>query len=275
MAGAVLVATLTNSMDLLVLGRFATAEAVGQYSLVKMLLVLMGVFGAAFTSGLGALVAERHARGDPDGVLRVLSLTSRFVTLVSVPIFAVFLFWGAELTLLFGPSFALPQAAIGWLATSQLVVVIFGPAGWALSMTGRHVLELKILSGGLVLSAALCLIAVPALGQLGAAIATFCAIAAANLVRVLFVRRSLRALPFGADIFVIAATGIGLAWVSHVSTAQLMSSAPWNTAIGIAGFSLMYGVANWAYFLKQSERHGISEAFGATARRLLGRPASA
>ena len=81
--------------------------------------------------------------------------------------------------------------------------------------------------------------------------------------------------PFGADIFVIAITGILLAWVSYASTAQLSSSALWNTIIGIAAFVLLYGVANWTYFLSQSEKNGISDTFGATARRLLGRTANA
>jgi O-antigen/teichoic acid export membrane protein len=275
LAVAVLVTALTSSMDVLVLGRFVTAEELGQYSLVKTLLVLMAVFGAAFTNGLGALVAERHSRGDADGLLRVMSLTSRFVTLATLPIFAVFLFWGAQIAALFGPSFALSQPVVGWLATSQFALAIFGPAGWALSMTGKHVLELKILSAGLVLAAVLCLLAVPAFGQLGAAIAMCSATAAVNIVRVLFVRRSLRAFPFRADTFAIAATGLLLAWASHASTVHMSSSSSMNTLIGVAAFVLLYGVANWSYFLSESERSGISGLCGATARRLLGRPANA
>src|SRR5204862_2862790 len=126
--------------------------------------------------------------GDGDGVVRFMSVTCRFVTLVTLPIFAVFLFWGAHLALLFGPSFTLSQPVVSWLAASQFVFTIFGPAGWALSMTGRHVLELKTLSAGLVIAAVSCLIAVPALGQLGAAIATCCAWAGISVIRILLVR---------------------------------------------------------------------------------------
>ncbi len=275
LAAALLVATLTNNMDLLVLGRFATAEALGQYSLVKMLLVLTGVFGTALTSGLGSLIAARYARGDTEGMVRVMSLTCRLVTLVTLPIFAVFLFWGAQLALLFGPSFAVSQSVVGWLAASQFVFTVFAPAGWALSMTGRHLVELKILSFVLLLSAVSCLIAVPAFGQLGAAVAAFGAWATTGFVRVVLVRRVLGAFPFGADIFVITTTGILLAWVSYELAAQLSSSSLWNTVIGIAGFSLLYGIANWRYFLSESERNGISSAFGATAARLLGRTVNA
>lgn len=257
LAAAVLITTLTGSMDILILGRFATAQDLGQYSLVKMLLVLMGVFGVAFSSGLGTLVAQRHFRGDFEGVVQVMSMTARLVTLVTLPIFAIFMFWGAEITRLFGSSFAVSQAVVGWLATSQFVLMIFGPAGWALSMTGRHVLEVKILTAGLVLSALLCWIAVPALGQLGAAIATCCSILAVNLVRLLFVRRSIGAFPFGADIFSITAAGIGLAWGINLLVAQFSLPTFWSAACGIGCFILAYGVATWTHLLSDAERCGI------------------
>jgi O-antigen/teichoic acid export membrane protein len=271
LAGAVLVISLTNSMDILMLGRFATARDLGQYSLVKMLLVLMGVFGVAFSQGLGALVAERHVRGDLAGMVRVMSLSTRLVTLLTLPIFAIFLFWGAQLTPLFGPSFATSQAVVSWLAASQYVFIIFGPSGWALSMTGKHFLELKILLFGLAAAALLCWFAIPAYGQLGAAIAVFTSMAIANLIRVLFVRRSLGGLPFGSDIIAITLTGIVLAWGSHVVVAQLFPPSLWNTVCGIGGFVLAYGLACWTRLLRQSEKSGIHGMFGSTARTLLSR----
>ncbi len=266
LAVSVFVATLTASMDMLMLGRFTTAQDVGQYTLVKMLLTLMGVFGAAFVTGLGTLVADRHFRGDLDGMVRVMSLNTRWITLVTLPIFAIFLFWGAQLTHLFGPSFTASQTVVGWLAASQFVFVVFGPSGWALSMTGKHVLELKILSVGLVIATFLCWVAVPAFGQLGAAVATCISVATVNLARVLFVRRSIGAFPFGGDIFAIVAAGIGLAWGGNLLVAQLPLSTLWNTACGIGCFVLAYGVAGWTHLLNETEKSGILRALGNTTR---------
>jgi O-antigen/teichoic acid export membrane protein len=253
------------------LGYYTTAQELGQYSLVKMLLMLTGVFGPAFTQGLGALVAERYMRRDFDGMVRVMSLSARLVTLVTLPVFAIFLFWGAQLTPLFGPSFATSQAVVSWLAISQFGFMIFGHSGWALSMTGKHFLELKILSVGLVVSALLCWLAIPAYGQLGAAIATCLSMAVANFARVWFVRRSLGAFPFGSDIFVITAAGLALAWCSHAVVAQLSLPSLWSTACGIAGFVLAYGVACWTHLLGQSEKSGIHWAIGNTAGILFSR----
>lgn len=266
LAVAVLVTTLTASIDMLMLGRFATAQDLGQYSLVKTLLVLMGVFGAAFSEGLGRLVAERHFQGDLAGMVRLMSLTARWVVLGTLPIFAIFLFWGAQLTLLFGPSFAASQAVVGWLAASQFVVVVLARSGWALSMTGKHILELKILSAGLIIAVLLCWIVVPTFGQLGAAVATCTSVAIANLARVLFVRHSMGAFPFGSDVIVITAAGIALAWASSVVVAQFPLSSLWNTIAGIGCFLLAYGVITWTHLLNELEKSAILRALRNTGQ---------
>jgi O-antigen/teichoic acid export membrane protein len=266
LAAAVLVTTLTSSMDVLMLGRFATAQDVGQYTLVKMLLTLMGVLGAAFVAGLGTLVADRYFRGDLDGMVRVMSQSVRWVALATLPIFAIFLFWGAQLTHLFGPSFAASQAVVGWLAAGQFVFVVFGPAGWALSMTGKHVLELKILAAGLAVATFLCWVAVPAFGQLGAAVAMCASMTLSNLARVLFVRRSLGTFPFGGDLFAIVPAGIGLAWASDLLAARLPFSTLPSTACGIGCFVLAYGVAAWMRLLNETEKSGILRALANATR---------
>ena len=260
LAGCMVVTALTTNMDLFMLGHFATAQDLGQYSLVKTLLILTGVFGAACGQGTEALVADRHVRGDLDGMVRVMSLNARLIALATVPVFGIFLFWGAQLTLLFGPSFAASQAVVGWLAAAPLVSMIFWPSACGLSMTGRHFLELKILSAGLVIATVLCWFAIPAYGQLGAAVATCISVLIANLARVWFVRRFIGAFPFGTDIFFITAAGVGLAWGSSIVVAQLSLPWFWNTVSGIACFVLAYAAAGWSHLLSESERSGIRAA---------------
>src|SRR6185503_9374867 len=77
LAGCMIVTALTTNMDIFMLGHFATAQDLGQYSLIKTLLVLTGVFGASCGQGLEALVADRHFRKDFDGMVRVMALNAR------------------------------------------------------------------------------------------------------------------------------------------------------------------------------------------------------
>lgn len=271
LAGSMIVTALTTNMDTFMLGHFTTAQDLGQYSLVKTLLILTGVFGAACGQGLEVLVADRYFRGDLIGMVRVMALYARLIALVTVPFFAIFLFWGAQLTLLFGPSFAASQAVVGWLAAVPVVSMIFWPSATGLSMTGRHFLELKILSVGLVIATLLSWIAVPAFGQLGAAVATCISVVIANLARVLVVYRLAGAFPFGGDVVVIALAGVGLAWGSDMVVAQLALPSFWNTVCGIGSFALAYGVAAWAHLLSEPEKSGIRGALRSTARILFSR----
>jgi O-antigen/teichoic acid export membrane protein len=270
LAGALLVATLARSMDVLLLGHFATAQSLGQFSLVKTLLILMTVLGTAFGTGLGALIAERHARGDHAAMVNVISLVVRWVTLGTLPMLAIFLFWGAQLTPLFGASFHVPQGTVSWLAVGQFVFVILGPCGWALSMTGRHVLELKILASGLAISAVLCWLAIPAFGQIGAAVATCSTAFIVNGTRVLVVRRCIGAWPIDVDVFRITAAGLALAWICDAAVEELALSLVPDTVASIASFVLAYSIVAWAGFLQPSERTGIRDAVRSTAKTLSG-----
>lgn len=256
MAVAVLVTTLTSTMDILTLGRFASAEELGQYSLAKTLVLLTGFFAAAFNQGLGALVAARHAQDDHAGMLHVMSLTLRWIALGTLPVFAVFLLWGAELTPLFGPSFAVSQSVVAWLAASQFVLALFGTMGWALSMTNRHLLELGILATGLVVAIVLCMLVVPAHGQLGAAIATFCAIAFVNGARMLFARRVLRGSPIDMKLLLMIAAGLLLALAARWLVAQFALGPFWSAACGIGLFLACYAVFGWRYIRGSLKEEG-------------------
>ena len=133
-------------------------------------------------------------------------------------------------------------------------------------MTGKHLLEFKILLVGLVIATILCLLAVPMAGQLGAAVATCVSLVTVNSARVLLVRHSVGVFTFGSDIFVIMAAGIGLAWIGQVIVAQIALSPLWNTVVGIGLFLFAYVAVSWAKLLNESEKNGILGAVRSTGR---------
>lgn len=241
LAMAVLVTMLTSSMDLLMLGHFVSATELGQYALAKQLLVLTTLVSAAFNQSIGGVIADRHFSGDRVGLVRVLSQVFRWIALATLPIFVVFLLWGAQLLSLFGPSFAIAQPVVAWLAAGQLIVALFGPMGWALSMTGRQLLELAALLCGLLLGVVLCWLAIPVWGQLGAAVATCVALAVTNLLRMLCVRRTFGAIPLEARTWLVMAGGLGLGLAAKLLLARMPLSALAQAALGSACFLASYG----------------------------------
>jgi O-antigen/teichoic acid export membrane protein len=176
-----------------------------------------------------------------------MSLVFRWIAIGTLPVFAVFLFWGAQITLLFGPSFATPASVIAWLAAGQFLLAMLGSMGWSLSMTNRHYQELGILVAGLMLAAVLCMVVVPRHGQLGAAIATFSAIAFVNLIRLLWARRVMRGFPFDAKLLAMVVAGLAIAAAARVLVAQWRLDPVWDALTGIAMFLSIYAAVCWWY----------------------------
>jgi O-antigen/teichoic acid export membrane protein len=114
-------------------------------------------------------------------------------------------------------------------------------------MTGHHVLELRTLVAGLVVAGLLCAIAVPAYGQLGAAVATCVAVAFANGLRLYFVRRVMGAWPIEAGVLRMLALGLGLALGMRLLVAELPLPAPWDALLGIACFLACWAAMCWRY----------------------------
>jgi len=266
LAMGVLVLTLTSTLDVLFLGHFVTAEALGQYSATKMLLLLTGVFGGAFNQTLGSLVAAHHARGDRDGMLNSIRSATRWIALGTVPLVLVLAVWGTSLLPLLGHSFRTTTGVVCWLAAGQLLFLVLGSTGWALSMTGRHVLELSLPVVGLVLATLGCVVAIPRYGPLGAAIATSSSMAATNALRAPFIRKHFGALPFGADVVAILVVGVATALACR-GTLALVSLPPFAvTALGIASFVAVYSALIWTLLMRGSEKDAVRGVLTAALR---------
>jgi len=270
LAVSVLVTSLTTSVDVLVLAHFADAAEIGRYSLVKTLLLIMGVLGVAFVQGLGTTVAALHYRGDRDGLRNAMAQTITWIARTSLPAFLVFVFWGTELMQVFGPTFQSSATVVRWLAAGQFVFVVFGPCGWALSMTGRHVLELGVLVLGLAIAALACWFAVPTFGQAGAAVAMAASALATNALRVSVVARSFRALPFGAETLWLTAAGFALAWPVRAFVTSLDLPSPWGALLGSGTFLVCYAVAIWRFVLSAEERETVRGGVKRAQLRLSG-----
>ena len=274
LSAAVLVTTTTATLDVLLLGHFAPAEVLGQYSLVKMLLLLTGVIGGAFNQTLGSLVAAHHSRGDDGGALRAIRSTMRWIALGTVPPVVALSFWGAPLMPLLGESFHASAAVVAWLATGQLIAVVLGPAGWALSMTGKHVLELGVLVVGLCFATLACALAVPAYGPIGAAIATCSSIALTNALRVLCIRRHFGSLPFGADVVAIVAVGLAAAVACQGALALVDLPPVAAAALGMACFAGVYAVAAWTLLLRPTDKDAVRHLLATAVRPFHPQPRS-
>jgi O-antigen/teichoic acid export membrane protein len=196
------VLTLVNTrIDLFVLSFLANTEAVGLFSVVGRVMVLMsfvmGVFTATFAPRIGTFNEAR----DRLGLQRQLTVLSRTALAVSAPIAVALLIFGTQVLGLFGKAFEAGELALQILIAGQLVNVVCGAVGMVLNMTGHEHIALRgmILTG--LLNLTLDLLLIPEFGINGAAAATTASLIAANVALWWVVRKRM-----GLDASVIGLT---------------------------------------------------------------------
>lgn len=182
-------------VDVLVLGAFASAAVVGSYTALGSVAQLVSVWPMASSQTLGPNISRYYHAGDYAGVRKALNDYIHFASVVSGFLFAGVAAFGDHLDLLFGHTFHFRPLIAFLMPLGYLISATLGPTGFALSMTGRHRAELAILiTGGAVLWA-LCGALIPSYGDVGAATAVCISFTIVNLLRFLWVGRTLGFIP--------------------------------------------------------------------------------
>jgi O-antigen/teichoic acid export membrane protein len=182
-------------VDVLLLGAFVPAAVVGSYTALGSVAQLVSVWPMASSQTLGPNISRHYHAGDFVAVRQALNDYIHFSSVMSGFLFAGVAAFGDHLDLLFGPSFHFRPLIAFLMPLGYLISATLGPMGYALSMTGRHRVELAILTVGAVALWALCLLLIPRYGDVGAATAVCASFTLVNLLRFVWVGRTLGFVP--------------------------------------------------------------------------------
>lgn len=178
-------------MDIMLLGALAGHEDAGRYAAASRVADLI-VFALASANVIVApLIAGLHARGDVDGLQRMLAALAKGVLLLTVPLVVVVGLFGRPILGLFGAGYEVAYLPLLILVCGQVVNALSGPVDFVMSMTGQQVRMLQILALATGLNLVLNLALIPVLGLVGAAIATASTTVFWNLCMRWVVRRRL------------------------------------------------------------------------------------
>jgi O-antigen/teichoic acid export membrane protein len=250
-----------RSTDSLFLGHFGSLADVGQYGAVVLLAQLIGLVGLAIGQTLGARIALCHRNGDIAGMERLLAKNIRLTSLFSAPVFAAIVFWGDRIDLVLGPTFAVDAAVVSIVAARMMVQTMFGCSGFALSMTGRHLLETGLLGIGFLASVALCFALIPHYGQIGAAWAGLISLSMINVARYAVVQSI-----FGIKHIKLAAMK-PVAWAATVAGATDLLLRPLDnrtvlfTLFAVVVFAMSFAVSAWFVLVTHQDREMIAGLF--------------
>jgi O-antigen/teichoic acid export membrane protein len=261
LAAALIFTSCIRSTDSLFLGHFGSAADVGQYGAVVLVTQLIGLLGLAIGQTLGARIALCYRNNDIAEMERLLAENIRLTSLYSAPVFAAIVFWGDRIDLVLGPTFSVHASVVSIVAARMLVQTIFGCSGFALSMTGRHLLETGLLGIGLLVSLALCFVLIPDHGQIGAAWVGLISLSMINVSRYAVVQSI-----FGIKHIKLAAIK-PVAWAVVVAGGTDLLLHPLDdrtvlfTIFAVMVFAMSFAVSAWFVLVTHQDREMIARLF--------------
>jgi O-antigen/teichoic acid export membrane protein len=169
----------------LILGASGSAVGVGVFAIVTSVNTVAHVCLLSIYVAVRPTLAQLHDRGDRAGMGHVYTAATRWSLALNVPFFLVTVLYPAAILQVFGSSFVDGATALVVLAWAELLNAATGVCGPIIDMTGHT--RLKLLNSALwtVLVVGGSALLIPAWGVVGAAVASFVAIVAVNVLSLL------------------------------------------------------------------------------------------
>lgn len=185
------VVALTTRVDVLMLGVLDGTVAAGIYATVVQLQLLVGFAFHILSFVVGPVISRLNTEESHDELQSVLRASAAIGTAIALPGFALLVLLGRPVLRLFDPSFDVGFEALVLLGITQVLLVVTGPVGRVLSMTGRHRVAFWFTGTGAALNVALNAALIPAFGMAGAAWATLLSMIVWRAGALLYVWRQL------------------------------------------------------------------------------------
>ncbi|MDH3511609.1 MAG: flippase [Gammaproteobacteria bacterium] len=177
--------------DVLMLGRFASEDQVGIYSIAMKLAFLTSVSLNAVNSISTPKFAEFHMSGDTGQLATVMRQTTKLLFYTSLPILFVLVAAGKPILVFFGAEFEAGYLALVTLVAGQFVSTISGPVGNLLQMNGLERQFLAIVGVCALVNVVMNIVLIPRFGILGAALASAFTLSLNNLTCVIVIYKKL------------------------------------------------------------------------------------
>jgi len=177
--------------DILMLGTIKGAEAVGIYVVVMRGTQLINVILMSVNNALAPTVASLYADHKIQKLQKIITTSSRSILLLSCIVAGGLIGLGHWYLLLFGAEFTQGQNALTILTIGQLVNAATGSVGLLLNMTGHERYTLMSVGASAVINIIGNALLIPKWGINGAATATTISLVFVNIVKVLWVRKTL------------------------------------------------------------------------------------
>lgn len=174
--------------DVLMIGMFKTEADVGVYTAANKVSSLVSIPLIAINVIAIPKFIEFYAKKDAENLQAVAKHSTKLISLVSIPVFLLFLIFAEKIMKMFGAEFIAAAGVLVVLSLGQLVNAICGPVGGLLQMTNNQNYYQNTILVFTLINVGLNYVLVPLYGISGASYATFLSMALLNTVLVFIVK---------------------------------------------------------------------------------------
>ena len=189
----------SNNIGIIIIGIFLSAKDVGTYGVAMRSLPFLMVPLVAYNAIFAPIISGLYGMGQMKDLEGIYKSGSKWVMTVSLPLYALMIFFSDHIIRLFGAAFGESAEIMVILLSGQLIIVISGSAGFVLSMTGRTLFNLFNSACLCILNFALSVMLVRIIGISGAAYAYVTSICFLQVLQIGQVWYLYRILPYSLE----------------------------------------------------------------------------
>lgn len=237
---------LLAQVDKILIGVYINVLEVGIYSVAMAIVAFVPVALQSVNQIFSPTIADLHARAERELLGRLFQTLTKWILAFTIPLATVVIVFSKPLMRIFGPSFE-----AGWIVLvigtlGQLINCGTGSVGYLLLMSGNQKRLLKVQATMTCIMVALNILLIPALGILGAAIATAVTAALSNIWYLREVRTALAISPYNRRYWRLlpaVATSVILVLALRITLASIRPE--WLAIVigGVAGYLALAGTA--------------------------------
>ncbi len=216
----------------LILGFFLESAEVGVYNIVVLLAMIATLFTFSFNAIFSPIIADVYHRGRVELMRSLLRAITRWIVLLTLPVYAWIILSGETVLGIFGNDFVRGYPALVILATAQLLDSTAGSVASCLAMTKYQRYNVYNTIAMAVVSIGLNIWLIPRMGIAGAAIATACSIVLVNVARLIEGKLLLEVMPYDRSTLKVVATGVLLIAAAFLLRGTPLAPTTWYWAGG-------------------------------------------
>ncbi|MHA2063878.1 MAG: oligosaccharide flippase family protein [Candidatus Thorarchaeota archaeon] len=191
-----LASEITVSIDIMLLGVFATSSVVGVFSATVTISQVINIVGISFAYLFSPVIAQVLSRRNWREARGLYVAVSKWSLIFTFPFFLTIILYPQTVLSLFGISYVGGASSLRVLACAYFIHSVFGLSSITVTSYGKPTVDAIAWTLGIPVGFTVAYSLIPMWGGVGAALGTLAGLIVVNSINICFIRRKLGVFPF-------------------------------------------------------------------------------